>query len=260
MKNRSAHSCIGYLAMAGGALGLLLAPIMVIIKYMTGWAVIPRPIWVGAAQEALGGLLQFASPPGLWMAYGSVYTMALVLMLVGLIGLSAQMRDTQGRIRTKGYWIVLAGLCMVIPGDAIHTWTWHQNSLAIPTPGTNPVANTAYAVHMMGMNFIMVGSMMVGVSALRRRFLAPWLAWSFVLIFPSAVVASITVLPTTPSGALWLFSVMMIACGYFLATGKYSDWLPPDTAPAQGSHPGLPKGALRARQSRGSQSPEGATG
>jgi hypothetical protein len=90
-----------------------------------------------------------------------------------------------------------------------------------PTPGTNPVANTAYAVHMMGMNFVMVGSMVVGVSALRRKVLAPWLAWSFVLIFPSAVVASITFLPTTPSGALWLFSVMMIACGYFLSTGNY---------------------------------------
>ena len=110
---------------------------------------------------------------------------------------------------------------MVIPGDAIHTWTWHQNGLTTPTPGTNPVANTAYAVHMMGMNFVMVGAMTVGVSALRRRFLAPWLAWSFVLIFPSAVVASITVLPTTPSGALWLFSVMMIACGYFLATRQH---------------------------------------
>lgn len=64
------------------------------------------------------------------------------------------------------------------------------------------------------------GMMMVGVSALRRKFLAPWLAWLFVLIFPSAVVASITVLPTTPSGALWLFSVMMMVCGYLLGTGQ----------------------------------------
>jgi hypothetical protein len=89
-----------------------------------------------------------------------------------------------------------------------------------PTPGTNPVANTAYAVHMMGMNFVMVGALTIGVSALRRKFLAPWLAWSFVLIFPSAVIASTTVLPTTPSGALWWFSVVMMACGYLLATGR----------------------------------------
>ena len=207
--------------MAGGLIGLLLAPVMVIIKYMTGWAIIPEPPWVAATQTALGGLLRFTTPPGLWMAYGSVYTLALLLMLVGFVGLSRLSRDAQGRVHTKGYWIVLMGLCMVIPGDAIHTWTWHQNGLTTPTPGTNPVANAAYAVHMMGMNFVMVGATTVGVSGLRRRFLTRWLAWTFVLILPSAVVASITVLPTTPSGALWLFSVMMIACGYFLATGNY---------------------------------------
>lgn len=100
MRNASGHSYAGYVAMAGGAMGLLLAPVMVIIKYMTGWAVIPEPPSLGVAQEALGGLLRF------------------------------------------------------------------------------------------------------------------------VLMFPSAVVASITLLPTTPSGALWLFSLMMITCGYCLAMGK----------------------------------------
>jgi hypothetical protein len=206
--------------MAGGALGLLLAPIMVIIKYMTGWAIIPEPGWVRAGQQALGGLLTFATPPGLWTAYGSVYTLALLLMLVGFVGLSQRSKDADGRIHTKGYWVVIAGLSMVIGGDAVHTWTWHQNGLMTPTPGTNPVANTAYAVHMMGMNFVMAGTLMVGVSALRRRFLRRWLAWAFVLTFPSAVIASVTVLPTTPSGALWLFSITMVACGYFLMTGK----------------------------------------
>ena len=222
MKSGAGRVWVGYVALAGGAMGLLLAPVMVIIKYMTGWAVIPEPLWVGAARDALGGLLQFAMPPGLWMAYGTAYTMALLFMLVGLIGLAAHLRDAQGRLQVKAYWIVLVGMFMVIPGDAIHTWTWHQNGLTTPTPGTNPVANTAYAVHMMGMNLVMLGSMTVGVSALRRKFLAPWLAWSFVLILPSAVVASTTILPTTPSGALWLFSVMMIACGYFLATGRHN--------------------------------------
>ena len=220
MTDRSQDRYTGYCAMAGGALGILLAPVMVTIKYMTGWAIIPEPFWVETVQQTLGRLLQFATPPGLWTAYGSAYTIALVLMFVGLIGLSSPLRDSQGRMHTKGYWILIAGFCMVIPGDAIHTWTWSQNGLTVPTPGTNPLANTAYAVHMMGMNFVMVGSLTVGVSALRKKFLAPWLAWSFVLVFPSAVVASTTLLPTTPSGALWLFSIMMVVCGYLVATGR----------------------------------------
>lgn len=214
------RSSTGYAALVGGAMGLLLAPVMVIVKYMTGWVVVPEPGWVAPARDTLGALLQFSAPPGLWTAYGTAYTAALLLMLLGLIGLSRQMRDDQGRLHTKGYWVVFAGLCLVIPGDAIHTWTWHQNGLTTPTPGTNPLANTAYAVHMMGMNLIMVGSVIVGVSALRRKFLARWLAWSFLLIFPSAVVASLTALPTTPGGALWFFSAMMIVCGYLLVTGQ----------------------------------------
>ena len=210
----------GYAALAGGTLGLVLAPIMVIIKYMTGWAVVPQPAWVEPVRDTLGGLLLVAPPTGLWMMYGSAYTVALLLMLAALAGLGRRMRDDRGRLRSWGYWILLAGLLMVIPGDAIHSWTWHQNGLTTPTPGTNPVANTAYAVHMMGMNFVMVGSLTLGVSALRRKFLAPWLAWSFVLVFPFAVLASLTLLPTTPSGALWWFCVVMIACGYCLATSR----------------------------------------
>jgi hypothetical protein len=29
------------------------------------------------------------------------------------------------------------GLALVLPGDTIHTWTWHWNGLTTPTPGSN---------------------------------------------------------------------------------------------------------------------------
>lgn len=214
------HPSVGYLAMVGGALGLLLAPVMVIIKYMTGWAVIPEPGWVAGGQAALGGLLTFAPPTELWTWYGTIYTLALVLMTLGLAALWRRLGAGGVRPPAFGFWLVLVGLGLVIPSDAIHSWTWHQNGLTTPTPGTNPLANTAYAVHMMGMNLVMLGSIAIGVSARRRRTLAPWLAWAFLLIFPSALLASVTLLPTTPSGALWLFSGVMIACGWCLATGN----------------------------------------
>jgi hypothetical protein len=114
---------IGLFAVAGGTMGIILAPILVIIKYMTGWKVIPEPAWVDTARETLGVALEFASPPGLWMVYGSAYTISLVLMLAGLGGLSGRVKSAQSRVATAGYWIVIVGLCMVIPGDAIHTWT-----------------------------------------------------------------------------------------------------------------------------------------
>ena len=221
MTRSALHSTFGWLAMIGGALGVLLAPILVIIKYMTGWSIVPQPFWVAGTQEALGALLRFASPQELWTFYGSIYTLALSLMGVGLVAMSGTLRAAQGQLQSLGYWILFVGLCLVIPGDAIHSWTWYRSGISTPTPGSDPLPNTAYAIHMMGMNFVMLGSMTLGFGALRSRQLARWLAVSFVLIFPSALVASMFLLPTTPSGALWLFSLLMSVCGFQLATGRF---------------------------------------
>lgn len=61
-KSRTLYA--GYAAMVGGALGIVLAPIMVIVKYMTGWAIIPEPKWISSVQSAMGALLEFTTPVG----------------------------------------------------------------------------------------------------------------------------------------------------------------------------------------------------
>lgn len=216
----------GTAAIVGGVMGIILGPIMVVVKYMTGWSVIPVPAWIAAVKPILGGLLTFSTPVGLWIVYGRLYTVALLLMLAGLVALALRTRERTGRFQPIGLWVLLAGLCLVIPGDAVHTATWHQDGLMVPTPGTNPVANTAYAVHMMGMNFVMAGSLMTGITALQRRLLVPWLAWLFILVFPCAVVLSLTLLPTTPAGGLWFFSLMMTALGCSLRFGWPSSLAP----------------------------------
>ncbi len=210
-------------SVSGGILGIVLAPIMVTIKYMTGWSVVPEPGWTAAAKTFFASLLELSSPSILWSFFGSFYTLALMLMLGGLVLLGNVLADSEGHVRTKGYWVLLLGFILVIPGDLIHSLTWHQNGLTIPTPGTNPVANTAYAVHMMGMNLVMMGCMITGITSLRRGFLATWLSWMFILVFPSAVLASTTILPTTPSGALILFAGTMVAFGYSHAPGNTVD-------------------------------------
>jgi hypothetical protein len=206
----------GIAAIAGGALGVLLAPVMVAVKYMTGWAVIPEPSWIAVFRTALGKLLTFTTPVGLWVIYGRLYTAALLLMFAGIVAFAVQTRESSGRVRPRGLWVLMIGFCLVILGDAVHTATWHQNGLTVPTPGTNPLANTGYAVHMMGMNLVLVGSVMTGIAGLRRRILPRWLAWLFVLVAPAAVGLSLTVLPTSPSGGLSMFHVTMIAVGWLL--------------------------------------------
>lgn len=219
MSDSRSRTC-GAAAILGGVMGFVLAPLLVIAKYSTGWSVIPEPSWIAVVKPALGGLITFSTPVGLWVVYGSLYTVALLLMSAGLLALALQIRQRTGRVQPKGLWILMAGLCLVTLGDAVHTQTWHQNGLTVPTPGTNPVANTGYAVHMMGMNFVLAGSLMTGVSALRSGLLAAWLAWLFVLVPASVVALSLTLLPTTPSGGLWFFSLLMIALGHSLRFGE----------------------------------------
>src|SRR5262245_41903759 len=201
----------GIAAIIGGLLGVALAPLLVIVKYRTGWSIIPEPWWISAATPALGQLLGFSSPVGLWVAYGSLYTVALVLMLVGLAALVGQIRRRGSQPRWL--WLLMLGLALVAVVHRVHTATWHEKWRTTPTPGTHPVANTGYAVHMMGMNVVLLASFATGVQALRRRLLPAWLAWLFVLVAPSAVALSLTILPTSPSGGLWMFSVTMIGLG-----------------------------------------------
>lgn len=230
---------VGISALVGGISGLLLAPIMVAVKYQTGWAIIPEPAWVNLFQRWLSPIFAFAPPTDLWSIYGMAYTASLLMMLPGLlVVIRCLLHDPRRRVRVAVS-LLLGGYAMVMAGDAVHSLTWHQNGLTVPTPGTNPLANTAYAVHMMGMNLFMASSLYVGVIGLRRRLVARWLAWGLVLLFPSAVVASVTLLPTTPSGALWLLCVLMIVLGWRTTTRK----TPPlaavqhDRAPIHRAHP-----------------------
>ena len=201
-------------------MGVLLAPVMVVVKYLTGWSIVAEPSWIPVARPALEPLLALGTPVELWVIYGTLYTAALLLMLAGFAALLAEIRAEAGSVRPRSLWILLAGLVLVIGGDAVHTHTWHQDGLTVPTPGTNPVANTGYAVHMMGMNFILIGSLAAGIGSLRRRLLPRWLGWLLALIAPSAVILSMTVLPTTPSGGLLLFSATMAALGAAMAAGR----------------------------------------
>jgi hypothetical protein len=210
---------IGCLTMLGGVLGLLLGPPLVAIKYMTGWAVVPEPFWVPTARAWLGGNVRRGDATG---ALGGIRHRVLHGTLVDAGRPRRSRPDLSGADSCPAarHWLVVAGLALVLPGDAIHSWTWHQNGLTVPTPGSNPLANTAYATHMMGMNLVMVGSLLLGITALRRRTLARWVAVMFVLVFPAALFASVTVLPTTPSGALWLFAVVMGLAGFVVARGR----------------------------------------
>jgi hypothetical protein len=210
----------GYAAIVGGLLSIVLAPFLVFAKYQTGWSIIPEPFWVQWLRPFPFPALSPLSPVELWILFGIFYSLALVLMFLGLMTFLQRLKNDNGEFITKAVWFLLIGKSMVILGDIIHTATWHQNGLTVPTPGTNAVANTAYAVHMMGMNFIMVGTMVLGLRTIRTRSIAPWQSLFLIMVFPSAIVISTTLLPTTPSGGLWIFSFMLVAFGFSILSSR----------------------------------------
>ena len=133
---------IGYLTLVGGVMAVALAPPMVAIKYMTGWAVIPEPFWVPAGKAWLAATFPGKTPPELWTSFGTGYSVALLLMLGGLLALAPHLKG-KSRVQQTGYWMLAGGLAVVLPGDAIHSWTWHRSGLTIPTPGSDPLAELA---------------------------------------------------------------------------------------------------------------------
>lgn len=192
-----------------GTVALALGPVMVAIKYLTGWRIIPVPWWVDAL-GAMESLQRLGPATRLWTAFGSVYAVALAVLLAGLVRWRGSLGGETGTAGRLAHGVAVLGLAMTVMGDAVHSWLWYRTGIAIPTPGSDPLPNRAYAVHMMGMNLFMLGTLALGIVRLRARSAPQWLSWGLVAILPAAVLASVTWLPTTPSGALWWFHLLMM--------------------------------------------------
>ena len=196
-----------------GGLGMLvLAPLLVVVKYRTGWAIIPEPGWVAPLDRSLPEWWQAASPPLLWRWCGTAYALFLGLTVAGWWRVRPRFTPL-GRWSRLGHVLLVVGLLLVLGGDLVHSWTWARSGITTPTPGTDPLPNTAYAVHMMGMNLVMVGTMLLGIRLLRVGRGARALGWAHCAVFPAAAIISSTVVPTTPSGGLGWFAVVGVMLG-----------------------------------------------
>ena len=173
--------------MFGGVLAVAVTPLMVMVKYATGWSIIPRPAWTFLAGDVLDPLVSLGTPVQMWVAYGAIYTVALLLTLAGLAALCVRAMARGDRPTMISLSVVLLGLCLVIPGDALHTATWHLGGATLPRPGLNQVASTGFAMALIGEQLVLAGSFAVGIIALFRKSLDSRLAWLFVAVAPSAV-------------------------------------------------------------------------
>jgi len=224
--------------LVAGVLALVLGPILVAVKYQTGWRVIPIPSWLEAS-GLLDVLNDLAPATQLWTWVGMAYSVTLAVLLLGFVRWRAALGSDIDLYARLAYATAAIGLAMTLGGDAVHSALWHRTGITIPTPGSDPLPNRAYAIHMMGMNLLMIGSLALGIVRLRRGATPRWLSWGLIAVLPSGILASLTWLPTTPSGALWWFHLLMVlvAAKRPLAPPPFGVPVPPVARAAGGALP-----------------------
>ncbi len=111
----------GLAAMAGGALGLLNAPLYSLAYFATDDGApsaqsAPVQAWTEPARELLDPLLTFASPDTVYLTYGKLFLFVWIGMLAGLVGLHARHAGHSGRLERWGFRTSLVGLLLLVIG------------------------------------------------------------------------------------------------------------------------------------------------
>jgi hypothetical protein len=213
----------GVAAMTGGILALAVTPLLVIVKYSTGWNIIPAPAWEGLVRPAVEPLVTFATPVQLWIVYGSIYTLALVLMYAGVWALRARVMPAPSWLAKVSLWVLLGALSLVIVGDAIHTATWHLGGATVPRPRINAAASLGISMSYLGIPLVFVSSFILGGTALRARFLPRTIAILLLAVAPGGMFLTATQIPAMPSGSLSVFAVMMTVWGASVCSTRSPD-------------------------------------
>ena len=172
----------------------------------------------------LGGVLGIALTPvlaNLWATYsdaygyyGRVYFLVFLGCLAGLVGLYARRRESPGRSEeeTWGFGLTFVGLVAGLVGDVLAYWG------GAPGEDFTQVQVRGFGIEVTGLFLLLVGSVVLGVAALRSRSLPRIVALMLVLAAPSGVFLSALV--HMPSGTMLVYCCAWVVLGCLLLTGK----------------------------------------
>ncbi len=202
----------GLTAMAGGALGIVAAPLATSAYSLTGEGAAPP--WEPALSDALDPLFTFASPEVVYAAYGKLYFFVFLGFFLGLIGLHARRRDAAGRLERWGFYLSFTGLILNLLGNIGDYW--YGGGVGESTPDfLGFLLGTV-----LGLLLLIIGSTMLGASLLREGTHFRPGAWLLVLAVPGIIALSFLGFGNIPSGpALW-FCFVWLTIGYPLRSGK----------------------------------------
>jgi hypothetical protein len=173
----------GLVAMLGGVLGIVLTPIL-------------THLW--------------ATYSDTYLYYGRAYFLVYLGCLLGLTGLYARRKGSRINGENWGFGLTFAGLSTGLVGDVLAYWG------GPPGQDFTQLQATGFAVELLGLLLILIGSVVLGVAHLRAGVLPKPVPWLLIAAGPGGILFNFH----APSGTMLLFCCAWVVLGYLLLTGK----------------------------------------
>jgi hypothetical protein len=211
----------GLVAMVGGALGMVLAPLysLAYIATSDGAADARSPAvraWAEPAGDLLDPLLTFASPDLVRLTYFKLFLVIVIAMLAGVVALHASQRPHGGRLEQWGFRVMFGGLLLLCTGAVSGYWP--------------PLLDFSFAAFILpGLLLLVIGSPLFGLGTWRAG-VAPRTGALLLIIGGPAVLVISEV--ATLGGGLIVTYLAWVILGYSLWTATSTPVRPiPSSSP-----------------------------
>ncbi len=205
------HICrSGLAAMIGGVLVVILTLLETYAFHggtSIGWVVTARPIVEPVVRLAR----RFAPADEVLYVFGRPQGLALLLLLLGYIGLHARLSGHPGRTEIFGYRLAILALLLAVFGNIGDMW------LGKYVWGTDYqwIAQLGGGFLVFGAILLSAASLLIGISILRTNVMPHWTAWLLIITAMLSVPIAFVVIQGL-SAVYLLFGFAWIVLGYTL--------------------------------------------
>jgi len=169
----------GAAAVAGGVLGLLVAPLHALAYFATGEPAGLLP-WREAGHAALRPLLDWGSPDVVYTSFGKVVLLVFAGFVAGLFAVRAQRASSARGAELWGLRVGVIGYPLLLVGILVEYWTSYLEF-------------GFFALSVPGVLLTLIGSSLLGVGRLRSGQPPRVAAWLLALSIPIAVATTATI-------------------------------------------------------------------
>lgn len=174
------------------------------------WMLLVSPV----VEPIIGLALRFVPPGDVLYLFGRPQGIALLLLLLGVVGLHRLLAGRAGHLARWGYYLALLALTLALVGNVGDMWlgkdAWGTEREWIPAFGGACLA--------LGALLLSIASLLIGIALLRSHLLPRWSAW--ILVFAAICSVPVAILVIQGLSAMYfLVSLGWSVLGYVLWAG-----------------------------------------